>query len=211
MPRKGEPHPLKGIPRSQWGLAKGEDPAPEVGVVPEIPQVISAPKIAPQPEPQYPKLDPQSPPPNLFSGNIARLTLIGRDGSLTDPVPGFATRWFNDENGDQTRTGPRIQMALRSGWVFIERDEVALNEGLVPLNVDLGSHVREIVGKQQNGSPLFAYAMKKPQWLFDLHSKEREDNVNARIESSLRAGRSDKLPADKQYARDISIDTKLYR
>ena len=212
--KKGSTSPYKGIPRSQWAELKGKiksaDVTPKNEPVASIPafaeQVYTEPAVptpiaAPQPEAKQ-KIDvaPKAPPPalhvppNLFQGNVLKLQLIGKNGTPTDPIPGYVTRWFNDD-------GNRIALAQASGWEFVDRNEVVLNENLTPLNTDLGSKVREVVGKQQDGTPMYAYAMKKRNEIHAAHMQEREVKVNQRIEDSLRKGLTDysRNPENRQY------------
>ena len=120
-------------------------------------------------------------PPNLLNGSTPKLVLYSKDGDAADPVPGFRTYWANDD-------GNRLSLMLRSGWQFIDKDEVLLNAALTPLNNDLGSQIREVVGTKRSGDPLYAYAMKKPWHIDQAHMREREEKVNMRIENALRAG-----------------------
>ena len=206
MPRK--PHPYKGIPRSEWPKAKAAASQPQQQAAAPVPDAV----MTPAPESvfeQQPECTMEAPPLNLFSGEMLKLQVYGKDGNDKDPIPGFRTRWFNDEHD----SGVRIKMALSSGWLLVKADEIALNEGLTPSNNDLGSHVRKIVGT--NGTePLYAYLMKKPEKLAQIHDDQREQATNVRVEEALRSGRLSQNPADAQGpARTVKIDigSKLYR
>jgi len=216
MPRK--PHPYKGIPRSEWPKAKAAAQAEQPTVVP-VETIVTAPihesvRIemeykSPDGEVEQQEDLPIAPPRNLFSGEMLQLQIYGKDGNDKDPIPGFRTRWFNDEHG----SGVRIKMALSSGWLLVKSDEIALNEGLTPSNSDLGSHVRKIVGTVGN-EPLYAYLMKKPEALAQLHDDQHEQATNVRIEEALRSGQISQNPVDAQGpARTVKIDigSKLYR
>lgn len=167
-----------------------------------------------------PALRPRAPVPNLFSGKIQKLVLVGKDGNTQDPVPGYRTHWFVDA----ANSGTRLNQAKMSGWEFITRDEVALNDGLTGGNTDLGAHVRQIAGVD-NGVPFYMYAMKKPLWLEAEHQAEYAQKAIAPIKEALVKGRlPGSKPEDRQYAAGdevavmtrsglppISIGSKTYR
>jgi hypothetical protein len=153
-------------------------------------------------------------PPNLFSGETKELEVFGKNGSATDPLPGFRLYWFNDTQG----SGVRISQAKRSGYEFVTNDEVLLNDSKVSGSDDLGTNVRKIVG-QAGDKPLYAYLMKKPLWLHEKHQAEHE-KVHQRQEQALRQGRVSDKRDDRQYAPGqvpgsnlppIELDTKNYR
>ena len=206
MPRG--PHPYKGIPRSQWPKGAIQKKA--------VPDAVSAQSFKPvesnvdlnvpipslaqdrfeaPPSKATAIFTPKAPPPNLFSGKIRKLVLIGKDGNMDDPVPGYRTHWFVDV----ANSGVRINQARASGWEFIGNDEVALMEGLTASNNDLGSHVRQIAGAE-NGVPYYQYAMKKPLWMEEAHKEEYEKTSIQPIKDVLKKGTISKNPADRQYS-----------
>lgn len=153
---------------------------------PEVAQAISS---EPQPENQAEGIVR-----DLFSGTLKQLDVIGRNGSATDPIPGYELYWFTDIGG----TGVRINQARLSGWQFVENSEVLLMEGLAGSN-DLGSHVRKVVNARTT-PPEYGYLMKKPKSLHEQHLRERE-KLHQRIDDALRAGTLGRKPGDKQYTR----------
>ncbi len=143
---------------------------------------------------------PAAPPMNLFSGDVRKLQVFGRDGN--EGIPGFKTRWFADEGG----SGVRINMARRSGWDFVTREEVALNDSLTPLNSDLGNHVTQVVNPHaEGGKPEIGYLMKIPEDLFKSYQDEREQKVHGNIERALREGAMNRGPEARQFAAGSDI------
>ena len=199
----GKPNPYKGIPRSEWPKIKAAQlaraDAPEaVGQVvanafAEAPAIDLPPEPAAAPaSPPRVNSEPEATaiPRNLFSGFLKQLDVIGRNGSEKDPIPGYRLYWFND-------IGPRIAQAKQSGWELVNRDEVILNENLVPGNNDLGTAVSKVVNPNLN-PPTRAFLMKKPNWLDQQHQAEREQ-VHQRTESALKAGTLGARPENRQY------------
>jgi len=213
------PSPYKGVPKSEWGRIKAEQAQKRESAMVDEPkqpefdpaivrETLQAPErkadaVFPQrrveadipPRPQEWSED--NIPPNLFSGDQKHLEVMGKNGSFTDPIPGYKLYWFDAKNGI------RIQMALRSGYTFVEKDEVLLNEGLEGSD-DLGTHVRKIGniygGETDDGLPQYMYLMKKPLWLVDKHNTEME-RVNQKYEEMLRNGLISKNPQqDRQFA-----------
>ncbi len=185
------------------------------------PKVAASEPASAEPEAKPPSKEakPKSPPMNLFSGNVAKLQIFDPDGNAG--IPGFATRWFTDEGN----SGVRINAARRSGWDFVTRDEVALNDSLTPLNTNLGDHVTMVVNPHaEGGKPELGYLMKIPQELFDRYQNERENTVHANIEHALRAGAMNRSSEARQYSANsdiarathsslpgIEMGTKIYR
>ncbi len=210
----GKPSKYAGVPRHLWAQvrenekqdAMTETNAPSNAFAASSP--VATPEIvAPQVEapPTTPRrAAPQAAiPRNLFDGTIKTLDVMGKNGSTTDPIPGYRLYWFNDPGG----TGIRISQATLSGWEFVDNDDVMLTENLVGNN-DLGSHVSKIVNPNVT-PPTRAYLMKKPRWLDDQHMAER-DQIHQRQEAALRAGTLGRKPEDKQYApHEMSGHTSL--
>lgn len=189
------PNPYKGVPRSQWGMVKEQERLRKMGP----PNTLSAPEIPtftgsnPEPAPA-PKINSQAPveapPRNLFSGQFRQMEVFGANGSNTDPIPGWRLYWMND-------IGDRINRARQSGWEFVMKDEIALQENLVPGNNDLGTQVRKVVNPNLI-PPTVAYLMKKPADLDALHQAEIQE-VNNRNEAALRQGRVNAQAGDGRY------------
>ena len=152
---------------------------------------------------------PETIPTNFLSGFVKRLEVHGER-------EGFTRRWFNDDKG-----GSNIAAARASGWRFVERQDVQLNAAMTPRNTDLGSHVQECVGTNENGSPLFAYLMEIPTWLFEKHQEARIA-YNRQLMAQIKGGTLGQRPGDGRYTASnpppggtslpaMSVDTKLYR
>ena len=236
-------NPMKGIPKKDWARVKAEraaaaasaQPAPQPAVAVTDPTFVRESLAPPVERPlSFPNNKVNTPetampaefseeniPPNLFSGDQKHLEVMGLNGSYTDPIPGFKLYWFDAKNG------VRIAMAQRSGYTFVEKHEVLLNDGLEGSD-DLGTHVRKIGnvfgGETDDGKPQYMYLMKKPLWLVDKHNVQME-SVNQKYEDMLRRGLVSKNPQqDRQFAAGseialktrsnlpgISIESKLYR
>jgi hypothetical protein len=185
---------------------------PETGMA--VPKKAAQPEEAPKTEPVRPKLgdpDPKAPPPNLFSGRVKRLEVHPLPGGdPNDPIPGYRLYWFHDVENE-------IAKAEASGYRFVEREEIGLNEAHVsPGNNDLGVHVRRWVNSVggPNGGPVYAFLMKKPNWLAELHDAELE-KVHQMQEAQLRAGNmNNQIPMQVRHApsgASIASDTSLYK
>lgn len=157
-------------------------------------------------------------PRNLFSGTMKKFEVIGKNGSSLDPIPGYVLHGFNDTEG-----GLRISRALASGWQFVDKDEVMLNDAWnTPLNNDLGSHVRMWVEQGIDGNAVYCYIMKQPKELFEANQQERED-YHKQIEAALTMGNFNMTSGERRYTAvnppvgspsglpPISISHKRYR
>ena len=138
--------------------------------------------------------DPSAPPPNLFNGFVKKLDVFGKPGTDPhDPIPGYQLYWFNDE-------GFTISQAKASGWMHVQKEEVALNDAHDgPGNNDLGGNVRRMVSRPENPIVTHAYLMKKPNWLHELHltgPDSIEQKVHQKTEAQLRAGTAGDMRAD---------------
>ncbi len=146
--------------------------------------VASSARVAPEPD------KPETIPPNLFSGFTKRMEFFG-------DREGFRRRYFNDDKG-----GTNIGMALRSGWTFVERDEVQLNAAVTPRNTDLGSKVSLWVGTDADGSPMHAYLMEKPQWLCDKHDNDPggREAYHRQLEEQIMQGTLGQKAGERRYS-----------
>jgi hypothetical protein len=152
-------------------------------------------------------------PPNLFSGDQKHLELIGKNGSIDDPIPGYECYWFVDADG----TGVRIQLALRSGYEHITTDEVLVNDTGMGGIDDVGGKVRKLANIHSGRSgekPIYQWAMKIPLWIHEKHQADMQAVVD-RQEAALKKGYLPRQrPEDKQYvpvSAPIEINSKLYR
>jgi hypothetical protein len=157
---------------------------------------------------------PETIPVNLFSGQARRL-------EFHDQKPGFTYWWCNDDKG-----GTTISRALQSGWKFTERKDVKLNAAVTPRNNALGSYVRQHVGTDEAGQPMYAYLMEKPEWLHKLHEEgpgSREEYHQSLLKQ-IREGTMGQKAGEHRISANrphegtsagflpkISIDTKFVR
>lgn len=220
MTKHRAPSPYKGVPRSEWDRVKTEQAAMKehakmqpadafaavssIELPPEVP-VAPAPRINSDDAPTEIFRD-------MFSGTLKTLDVLGKNGSTTDPIPGYVLYWFTDEGG----TGTVINQARMSGYDFVHRDEILLTENIVGNN-DLGSHVRKVVNARTT-PPEYGYLMKKPEDLHMKHLAERE-KMHSRIDQALRAGTLGRQPGSGQYTKaddpsssmaKIEISSNLY-
>ena len=130
---------------------------------------------------------------NLFNGNRKRFEIMGKNGSFTDPIPGYRLYAFKD-------AGNRIQDAIVSGWTFVTKDEVFLNDQWnTPLDTDLGSHIRIPANQNdESGHPVYHVIMKKLK-IHDQEDMEEFERLHDSIEQSLRAGTFNMTPGEKRY------------
>lgn len=200
------PSPYKGHPKSEWPAIKAdlEQQRKNAAAATQVnAQLETASVEHPQPALGVSlNIDEQVIPPNLFSGDQKNLEVMSPDGDAQNPIPGFYLYWMND-------TDVRIAKAIRSGYQFVERNEVMLNDGLVAGDDVAGNHVRKLVGGNADGKPLYAYLMKKPDWIKKAHDLEYQ-KVNERLQDMVDRGRLSRNPGqDRQYVRDGSTPTNL--
>lgn len=130
---------------------------------------------------------------NLFNGNRKRFEIMGKNGSFTDPIPGYRLYAFKD-------VGNRVQDALISGWTFVQKEEVFLNDQWnTPLDTDLGSHIRIPANQNdESGHPVYHVIMKKLK-IHDEEDMAEFERLHDSIEQSLRAGTFNMTPGEKRY------------
>lgn len=104
-------------------------------------------------------------------------------------IPGYHLHWVNDYPG-------RVQEALQSGYEFVSEEETAINDFVTPGNSDLGTRVKRMVGKDDNGGALFAYLMKinEDLWKQDQEELQKRNNL---VDEAIRRG--DLNPVSNQY------------
>lgn len=104
----------------------------------------------------------------------------------------YHLHWFNDE-------GDRIMRMSLSGYTFVTRKEIALNDNVAPLNQDLGDNVAVYVGTKEGGAPLRAYLMKIPMETYvkrQMALQQRQDKVD----EAIRRGAIGNALTNKGYA-----------
>lgn len=120
--------------------------------------------------------------------------------------PGFHRHWLNDVGG-------RIQQALESGYTYVEKVNVELNEvGVTPGNTDLGSKVSMYVGTDEQGKPLKAYLMEIKQEWYDEDQEIIAQQAN-RVDEALKAGTSkdEHTYSKREWGSDIKSDFRTRR
>jgi len=118
--------------------------------------------------------------------------------SVSNEIPGYRLYWFNDYPG-------RIEAAEAAGYEFVTNQEVKINDFVTVGNADLGSKVKRLVGKNEDGSPLYAYLMKiRLEW-FEEDQRELQAQID-RTDSSIRRGTLS--PAEYQYVPSSGITYK---
>ncbi len=118
--------------------------------------------------------------------------------SVSHEIPGYRLYWFNDVPG-------RISEAEAGGYTFVDEKEIALNDFVTLGNADLGTKVKRLVGKNEDGSALYAYLMKIELDLFEEDQKEIQARVDA-TDASIRAGKLSS--SDHQYVPSSGITYK---
>lgn len=111
---------------------------------------------------------------------------------VTDKIPGFKLRWFNEIDG-------RLERAEGGGWVYVKPEEVpglgagAIHQG----NTDVNSRVSKIVSRG-NENIVRAYLMKiKSKWYKE--DQAVKEGKNAQIDEALRQGQPGGNVVDNQY------------
>lgn len=128
--------------------------------------------------------------PTKVSGRKERIPLgVPRKKLEATPIQGKHLHWINDYSG-------RISDALQSGYEFVNENETKINDFVTPGNSDLGSQVKRLVGKDDNGGPLFAYLMKIDEDLW----QEDQAEVQARNDlTDMALSRGDLNRFEGQY------------
>jgi len=109
-----------------------------------------------------------------LDGRVEKLKVYGT-------IPGYHLHIFNED-------GARLDEAQRSGYTFVKRDEIQdVGRDVASFNTDPGENVRFVVGKRDNGNPMYGYLMKIPEEIFqdDQHALEA---YNAGVDGAIRRG-----------------------
>lgn len=117
-----------------------------------------------------------------------KLTLM----DFGDQLEGFVPRWFTD-------TKTRIRDALRAGYEPIYRDGVKVGDG-DDRNSDMGSWVSQVVGTNEAGQPLVAYALKiREAW----HKEDKQEKQKAvdMIDEAIRGEGVNSQAGDGRYVK----------
>lgn len=99
---------------------------------------------------------------------------------VANEIPGHTLYWINDE-------GSRVPECLRAGFQFVTSDEVSMaNDGVIPLNTDLGDRISRPVGTKGNDA-MYAYLMKLPNEFVE-QDQQAKDARNEAIAMAIRGG-----------------------
>ncbi len=119
-------------------------------------------------------------------------------------IPGYHCHWFNDDQG-------RIERALRSGYQFVENEEVALHDfslagdSTKTGNQDLGTRVSMVVGTKEGGVAQRAYLLKIREELWRVDQMLQQEK-NDQISQALKAG---KLGAEGGDGRNTYVKSSI--
>jgi len=112
---------------------------------------------------------------------------VGQRRLETPEIDGYHLHWFRGESG-------RILRAQQAGYVFVEKDEVSLNDFDIAgdddsTGTDLGSRVSVISGDDigPNGQAGRMYLMKCPQEIYEYAQGLLNDQVDSNV-GALRGG-----------------------
>lgn len=103
-------------------------------------------------------------------------------------LEGYHLHWVNDSAG-------RIMEAERGGYSFVEPKEVG--------SLDTGSQVKRLVGKNEDGSALYAYLMKIEMRYYLEDQKTIQDEVD-KFDKAIKRGTLEERGNERRY-NDISI------
>lgn len=98
-------------------------------------------------------------------------------------LEGYHLHWVNDSAG-------RIQEAQRGGYTFVEPKEVQA--------VDDGTQVKRLVGRNEDGSALYAYLMKIEMDFYNEDQATIQREVD-RFDTAIKRGTIDEKSGDNRY------------
>jgi len=110
-----------------------------------------------------------------FGTAQAKLPVGGTD-------PNYHYHWANDTPG-------RIQLFQAAGYLFVRKGEITLQPGVTPRDGDLGDQVSAIVGRNEDGTPLRAFLMKKLLVHYMADQRKGQERPDA-IDAAIRAGKT---------------------
>lgn len=110
----------------------------------------------------------------VFNGMRQKLQVMGQ-------VDGYHLCWINDTTG-------MIHQAQEGGYTFVNAEEVEMaNNNVVERNASEGTHVKVLVGTNEDNSPMFAYLMK----IANEHYEEDQADLqsyNDKVDAQIRGG-----------------------
>lgn len=105
--------------------------------------------------------------------------------------PEHVYRWINDKPG-------RIQRARTGGWEFVEDPGMQVGTGSETRNSQQDSRVSQVVGKNENGTPLVAFLMRiKREWYHE--DQETKQASIDEVENTIKGGRYKEGAGDGRY------------
>jgi len=109
-----------------------------------------------------------------LDGRVEKLKVYGT-------IPGYHLHIFNED-------GARLDEAQRSGYAFVRRSEIQdVGRDVASFNTDPGENVRFVVGKRDNGNPMYGYLMKIPNEIFE-DDQQAMEAYNSGVDGAIRRG-----------------------
>ena len=111
---------------------------------------------------------------------------VPRPKLSTPDLAGHHAHWVNDYPG-------RVLQAQDAGYLFVDKAEAAITSGdlaggSIGVGSDMGSRVSQVVGKNEDGSPLRAYLMKIPNQYYEEDQRDSQARVD-NIHSAMKDGK----------------------
>jgi hypothetical protein len=103
-------------------------------------------------------------------------------------LEGYHLHWVNDSAG-------RVQEAQRGGYTFVDPKEIQA--------ADSGSQVKRLVGRNEDGSAMYAYLMKIENEFYAEDQQTIQSEVD-RFDAAIKRGTIDEKAGDRRY-NNISI------
>lgn len=112
---------------------------------------------------------------------VPRLTMnIDDDTAARLKAEGKVPRWINDTND-------RIQRALSGGYEFVTDAAGAVTVGDAQETQEGNKRIKKRVGKQEDGSAVFAYLMAIPVEFYEEDQAAKEEE-NMKVDHTIRGG-----------------------
>lgn len=108
------------------------------------------------------------------------------------PIPGFHLHWVNEAPG-------RLEEATIGGYEFVDEQEQLAPGQSRQANSDLGTRVRRLVGRGEDGNAQYAYLMKIPLDWYDQDQRELQAKVDA-VDNMIRRAKMGNV--ENAYAPD---------
>ena len=122
---------------------------------------------------------------NVFNGTVGKLTVRGT-------IPGYHLHILNDLPG-------RIDLAVQGGYEFVLANEIeSVTTNVSSRNTDVGDKVRFLVGKNDTGTPLYAYLMKQRLEWYDEDQAALAEK-NQKIDDAIKRGKTPGTTPDNFY------------